>query len=84
MTMETRLEACGFVEAQTVTTKKVVATVDGMFPNGADVSVMPNGRIGVELVIGATYQSKKSCYFSKKNLIALANTLLAIADTLED
>jgi len=74
-------------ETVQVVTEKVVTTVptiiDGWLPNGANISV---GKFGssVELLIGAKYKDRVACYFGKKSLLALAEQLKQVAETLED
>lgn len=68
---------------ETKVVKKVNFAKDVYFYNGAKISLVDGGST-IELVIGAPYDNRVACYFCKKSLLALAETLKEVAETLPD
>lgn len=68
---------------ETKVVKKVNYAKNVYFKNGANISLVKSGTT-IELVIGAHYDNRVACYFGKKSLLTLAETLKEIAETLSD
>jgi hypothetical protein len=70
---------------QFVVKKKTVATViNGSGPQYADMSVLPDKMGGIYLVIGARYDDRRACAFSKDGIKELIDTLSEILEALEE
>lgn len=71
-----------FVKTEIKETKTIEYTKDGSLSNGALFSVMRDGP-HIAIVVGAKYDSKMACYFSKYSLIDLSNVIKEIAEAME-
>jgi hypothetical protein len=69
-----------FVEE--VKTLKIKEAINQLTYDGADISVSPNNDFSIELVIGAAYENRCACMFSKKGLGKLIEDLQAIHDAM--
>lgn len=67
-----------------VTKKAVVRVIDGSGPQCANMSVVPDRMDGIHLVIGARYDDRCACAFSKDGIKELIDTLSEILEALED
>ena len=64
--------------------KTVVKVIDGSGPQCANMSVMPDRMDGIHLVIGARYDDRCACVFSKDGIKELIDTLSEIHEAMED
>lgn len=71
-----------FVTTETKEVKTINYVKDGYFSNHAKISVVASGKDQVAIVIGASYEDKSACYFGKRSLLELAETLKEIAEAL--
>ena len=67
-----------------VTKKAVVRVIDGSGPQCVNMSVVPDRMDGIHLVIGARYDDRCACAFSKDGIKELIDTLSEILEALED
>ena len=67
-----------------VTKKAVVRVIDGSGPQCVNMSVVPDRMDGIHLVIGARYDHRCACAFSKDGIKELIDTLSEILEALED
>lgn len=70
-----------FVTTETITKKTINTVIDGGTPNFAYMSVVPDGDT-LYLVIGANYEDRVACHFSKKSLADLINVLQDIHEAM--
>ena len=69
------------IETKVVKTAQKVLNTDG--PGGIMLSVIPEDRFGLRLIIGARAIDNTRPYVSKKSLKELAEFLLELSETLE-
>jgi hypothetical protein len=65
-----------------VTKKRLVEVVDGEGPDSIQMSVKSDGPNALELVIGANYNDRSSCYISREGLGQLIETLKEIHEVM--
>ena len=64
--------------------KTVVKVIDGNGPQCVNMSVVPDNRGGIYLVIGARYDHRCAAAFSKDGIKELIDTLSEILEALEE
>lgn len=69
-----------FVEE--VKTLKIKEAINKLTYDGADISVSPNNKFSIELVIGAEWNNRCACHFSQRGLGKLIEDLQAIYDAM--
>lgn len=69
-----------FVEE--VKSLKIKEAINKVTYDGADISVSPNNAYSVAIVIGAEWEQRCACHFSKKGLGKLIEDLQAIHDAM--
>ena len=70
-----------FVKTETITKKTINTVIDGDTLNFAYMSVVPDGDI-LDLVIGAKYEDRVACAFSKNSLAELIRVLQDIHEAM--
>jgi len=71
-------------EVVTKEVKTINKVVDGSLSNQAYVSIVPDWSGLVNIVVGAEYEDRLACSFSKKSLKELINVLTEVHDAMED
>lgn len=69
------------IETKTIKTAQKALNVGG--PGGIMISVIPENRGAVRLIVGARAIDNTQCYASKRTLKELSEFLLELSETLE-
>jgi hypothetical protein len=65
------------------TKKTIVNSINESLPNYAAISITSHNNKTIELVIGAEYDNRYCCLFSKNDLEELIKTLVEIHDVMD-
>lgn len=68
----------------TVTTRTVKAEIDAYGPDSVNMTVVQGYKGVIQLVIGARFDKRESCYISTRGLRDLAKQLNEIADVMDE